>query len=121
MDTDVVMPFRPEGTPGVTVTAEAEPDTTALTIDEVDRLLDEVEAALTRLDDGTYGVCGGCGAPIDETRLSERPTGLDCSSCVAGDSEPPPTVDAADPADAGVDPPAEPEPSPWSIREFPED
>ncbi len=121
MDTDVVTPFRPEGTPGATPSAEEEPDGTAVTIDEVDQLLDEVEAALTRLDDGTYGVCGGCGEPIDEPRLSERPTVLDCSNCGAGDSEPPSTAEAADPATAGTVPTTEPDPSPWSIREFPED
>ncbi len=39
-------------------------------IDEVDRLLDDVELALTRLDDGTYGRCEECGSAIDDSRLA---------------------------------------------------
>ncbi len=121
MDTDVVTPIRPAGPPAAAVSVEPEPDATAVTIDEVDRLLDEVEAALTRLDEGTYGACRGCGGPIDDARLSERPTALDCSICEAGDSGPPATVEAVDPPHSGVaDPPAGPESSPWSIQEFPD-
>jgi Prokaryotic dksA/traR C4-type zinc finger len=51
------------------------------TIDEVDRLLDEVEAALARLDDGTYGACAACGAAIDDARLSREPTVRTCEAC----------------------------------------
>ncbi|MEJ1193214.1 TraR/DksA family transcriptional regulator [Pseudarthrobacter sp. CCNWLW207] len=35
--------------------------------------LAQVEAALQRLADGTYGVCAVCGAPIAEGRLEARP------------------------------------------------
>ena len=34
-------------------------------------VLDEVEQALARLDDGTYGRCEECGAPIDDGRLAD--------------------------------------------------
>ena len=37
-----------------------------------DRLA-EVEAALTRMDDGTYGLCEVCGGEIPEARLEARP------------------------------------------------
>ncbi len=50
-------------------------------IDAVDQLLDEVELALSRLDDGTYGACESCGAPIDDDRLAESPTVRFCSTC----------------------------------------
>ncbi|HEV3366494.1 MAG TPA: TraR/DksA C4-type zinc finger protein [Acidimicrobiales bacterium] len=52
------------------------------TIDAVDRLLDGVDGALSRLDDGTYGVCESCGGPIDDARLAESPTTESCSDCV---------------------------------------
>ena len=38
--------------------------------DTVDALLDEVELALARLDDGTYGRCETCGAVIDDAVLA---------------------------------------------------
>ncbi|WP_257422523.1 TraR/DksA family transcriptional regulator [Nocardioides carbamazepini] len=43
--------------------------------------LAEVEAALLRLDAGTYGVCEGCGAPIPEARLEVRPVARTCVGC----------------------------------------
>jgi RNA polymerase-binding transcription factor DksA len=39
--------------------------------------LDEVEAALGRLDDGSYGTCEACGRPIPPARLVAR-THVDC-------------------------------------------
>ncbi len=38
----------------------------------------EVQAALARLDAGTYGVCVDCGQPIDEARLEFRPEAARC-------------------------------------------
>ena len=35
--------------------------------------LDDVEAALGRLDEGTYGSCEVCGQPIGEARLEAMP------------------------------------------------
>jgi DnaK suppressor protein len=37
------------------------------------KLLREIEQALARLDDGTYGVCEGTGEPIGARRLFARP------------------------------------------------
>ena len=50
-------------------------------VDAVDRLLDEVERALARLDDGTYGRCEACGEPIADDRLSEHPIASTCARC----------------------------------------
>jgi DnaK suppressor protein len=36
-------------------------------------LLREIDAALQRIEDGTYGVCEGCGKPIEEERLEAIP------------------------------------------------
>ena len=54
-----------------------------LSIDEVDRLLDEVEGALSRLDDGTYGTCASCGGPIGDALLAGSPTTRTCEACTA--------------------------------------
>jgi RNA polymerase-binding transcription factor DksA len=42
-------------------------------------VLDDVERALTRLDEGTYGICEACGGPIDEERLDRFPTARTCA------------------------------------------
>jgi len=52
-------------------------------VDAVDGLLDEVELALARLDDGTYGRCDECGEPIDDDRLAELPIIRTCARCVS--------------------------------------
>lgn len=40
--------------------------------------LDDVEAALTALDEGRYGLCEVCGEPIAEPRLEAMPTTRRC-------------------------------------------
>ena len=57
---------------------------TAMDIAEVSRdaaLLEEVEAALTRIKDQVYGSCLECGAPIPFTRLDAYPTASRCIAC----------------------------------------
>lgn len=44
--------------------------------------LDAVEAAMARLDDGTYGICELCGGAIDDQRLGLDATLVRCTSCV---------------------------------------
>jgi DnaK suppressor protein len=43
--------------------------------------LDEVEAALSRIHDGTYGLCETCGRPIAPDRLEARPAARSCIRC----------------------------------------
>lgn len=45
--------------------------------------VEEVDAALTRLDAGAYGVCETCGQPIADGRLEARPTARTCVACAA--------------------------------------
>lgn len=45
--------------------------------------LEEIEAALKRLDAGTYETCEGCGGPIGEGRLEARPVARTCIQCAA--------------------------------------
>jgi DnaK suppressor protein len=40
--------------------------------------LTQIDRALARLDDGTYGTCERCGKPIGEERLSARPWATLC-------------------------------------------
>ena len=43
----------------------------------------EVVAALTRVQDGSYGKCVDCGQPVPEGRLEARPTTARCVACQA--------------------------------------
>ena len=52
------------------------------TLEEHDeRVLDAIDAALRRMDDGTYGKCVNCGAPIPEERLEAMPWATLCIDC----------------------------------------
>ena len=85
---------------GDTAEATVGEDAQRRSIDAVDALLDEVEQALARLDDGSYGRCEQCGGPIADERLVELAIARTCGSC-AGTGTPEPT----------------PEPSAWSDSE----
>lgn len=41
----------------------------------------EIEAALLRMTDGTYGRCSDCGSAIDHRRLEANPSCLRCQAC----------------------------------------
>jgi RNA polymerase-binding transcription factor len=41
--------------------------------ENAEHLLEEIEGALRRLDEGTYGTCDACGRPIPEERLEAVP------------------------------------------------
>jgi RNA polymerase-binding transcription factor len=43
--------------------------------------LSEVEAALVRMDDGSYGTCTNCSEPIGWPRLNAQPTAERCIAC----------------------------------------
>ncbi len=43
--------------------------------------LAELDAALDRLDNGSYGRCERCGRPIDPARLDARPDARTCVGC----------------------------------------
>ena len=46
--------------------------------------IDDVEAALGRLDRGTYGACRSCRRPIPVVRLEAVPEATQCVSCASG-------------------------------------
>ena len=41
----------------------------------------QVEAALARIEDGSYGTCVDCGQPISDARLQVRPEAARCIEC----------------------------------------
>lgn len=43
--------------------------------------LAEIDAALGRVEDGTYGSCTSCGASIPDARLEARPAAPTCLAC----------------------------------------
>jgi RNA polymerase-binding transcription factor DksA len=45
--------------------------------------LAQIDAAMLRLAEGTYGTCEGCGAPISAGRLAARPVSTLCITCAA--------------------------------------
>lgn len=47
--------------------------------------LDEIEAALGRLEAGTFGVCEMCAQPIPLARLRAMPTARHCVACQASE------------------------------------
>ena len=54
-------------------------------------LLEQVRAALQRLDDGTYGFCKRCGKPIEARRLEALPYAeydLECQEIVERETTP---------------------------------
>ncbi len=47
-------------------------------LEQVEAELTDVERALRRLDDGTYGTCEACGKPIEDERLKAMPAARYC-------------------------------------------
>jgi RNA polymerase-binding protein DksA len=44
-------------------------------------IVSDIEAALQRIDRGTYGDCIDCGDPIDKKRLAAKPQASRCVEC----------------------------------------
>jgi RNA polymerase-binding protein DksA len=59
-----------------TETFDREKDLTIL--DSIEGELADIEHALQRLDDGTYGTCEACGRPIGDDRLEAMPATRFC-------------------------------------------
>lgn len=45
------------------------------------KLIKKINAALSRIDDGTFGMCEACSKPIGERRLKARPVATLCIAC----------------------------------------
>jgi DnaK suppressor protein len=69
--------------------------------------IDEIERALTKLKQGTYGVCEDCGQAIAARRLKARPFAVLCIDCKThqeggGNDQLPDTLSARPDADFGI-------------------
>jgi DnaK suppressor protein len=47
------------------------------------RMVADIDQALLRMDEGSYGTCERCGKPIDERRLDAMPTARYDAACQA--------------------------------------
>jgi RNA polymerase-binding transcription factor len=54
---------------------------TAALLDRTEHRILELDRALSRLADGTYGTCVRCGRPIGADRLEARPDATTCIGC----------------------------------------
>lgn len=45
------------------------------------QIVAEIDQALLRIDEGSYGICARCGEPIDERRLEALPTARHDAKC----------------------------------------
>lgn len=75
-DTNADDEHDPEG-----ATIAFEREQVAALVRQTEQHLAEVEVALARVEDGTYGRCVVCGRPIPEERLEVRPTASACVGC----------------------------------------
>ncbi len=51
--------------------------------DMVNQEIMQVRAALSRIEDGTYGTCSNCGKDIAPARLEAQPMATRCIDCAA--------------------------------------
>jgi len=60
---------------------ESSHDRFAAMVEELKNHLSDIDAALERIGDGSYGFCTNCHAMIDTDRLSILPTATLCLNC----------------------------------------
>lgn len=49
--------------------------------ENAEHVLEEIDSALRRIEDGTFGICADCGQPIAEGRLEAIPYATKCVDC----------------------------------------
>jgi RNA polymerase-binding protein DksA len=67
--------------PGETATATLNREIDYTLGENSEQVLSEIDAALRRIDDGTYGTCANCGAEIRPERLEAYPWASLCIDC----------------------------------------
>lgn len=73
--------------PADRATAESDRAFTLRIRDRERRLIRKIQAALQRIDDGSYGVCEECGDDIGVARLKARPVTRLCINCKSKQEE----------------------------------
>ena len=56
-------------------------DTSLARTEKINRRIREIDDAIHRMKDGSYGVCEVCGEDIPEGRLEVRPNAMYCAQC----------------------------------------
>ena len=51
--------------------------------DQESQMVADIDQALLRIDEGSYGICERCGQPIDEVRLEAQPAARYDAACQA--------------------------------------
>lgn len=74
--------FDDESGEGGTTTIDRERD--LLLSAQARAQIQEIEEALERIEQGTYGTCEGCGQPIPRARLRAMPSARLCVACKSG-------------------------------------
>jgi RNA polymerase-binding transcription factor DksA len=82
LDASVLVATDDEHDPEGASTAFERQQVSALLEQAAARLVD-IDAALARLDAGTYGACQRCGATIAPGRLEARPSARTCIACAS--------------------------------------
>ena len=73
--------------PADRATAESDRSFTLRIRDRERRLIRKIQAALQRIDDGSYGLCDDCGEAIGVARLKARPVTKLCINCKSKQEE----------------------------------
>ena len=73
--------------PADRATAESDRSFTLRIRDRERRLIRKIQAALQRIDDGSYGICDDCGEDIGVPRLKARPVTKLCINCKSKQEE----------------------------------
>jgi DnaK suppressor protein len=61
--------------------ATAERTEVLVVVESLKSQLSDIDAALARIEKGTYGVCAKCGIDIPTARLEFRPSSIYCVDC----------------------------------------
>jgi len=73
--------------PADRATAESDRAFTLRIRDRERRLINKIQAAIKRIDEGTYGVCDECGEDIGKPRIQARPVTRLCINCKSRQEE----------------------------------
>lgn len=86
MESDATQDMADEDGFGEGDTLSVERDRLLVVASDAQAKAAEIDAALARVDAGTYGLCEACGEPIPEARLEAVPEATLCVGCKTGAS-----------------------------------
>ncbi len=78
---DETQEIQSDNHPGDMATATLDREIDYTLEENSERLLSAIDAALVRIEDGTFGTCRTCGRAIDPARLEALPYTTQCIDC----------------------------------------